>query len=48
MQSYYIGTPLNRHPSMADTQDITDNSDCFSMDFNTLEIPEQQTPRYSV
>ena len=34
---YYSGTPLNRHPSTADTHDITDNSespDCPSIHFN--------------
>ena len=39
----YSGAPLNRHPSIADTHDITDNSespDRFSIDFNTSETPE--------
>jgi len=39
----YSGTPLNGHPSTADTHDIRDNSespDRFSIDFNTLETPE--------
>ena len=34
---YYGGTPLNGHPSTADTCDIMDNSecmDCISIDFN--------------
>ena len=34
----YSGTPLNGHPSKADTHDITDNSespDCPSIHFNT-------------
>ena len=34
----YSGTPLNGHPSIADTHDITDNSespDCLSIHFNT-------------
>ena len=34
----YSGTPLNGHPSKADTHDITDNSespDCLSIHFNT-------------
>ena len=34
----YSGTPLNGHPSTADTHNITDNSespDCPSIDFNT-------------
>ena len=34
----YSGTPLNGHPSTADTHDITDNSespDCPSIHFNT-------------
>ena len=34
----YSGTPLNGHPSTADTHDITDNSespDCPSVHFNT-------------
>ena len=34
----YIGTPLNGHPKIADTHDITDNSespDSPSIDFNT-------------
>ena len=34
----YSGTPLNGHPLIADTHDITDNSespDCPSIDFNT-------------
>ena len=40
----YSGTPLNGHPSTADTHDITDNSktpDCPSIHFNT------QVPRNS-
>ena len=39
----YSGAPLNGHPSIADTHDITDNSespDRFSIDFNTSETPE--------
>jgi len=34
----YSGTPLNGHPSKADTHDIMDNSespDCPSIHFNT-------------
>ena len=34
----YTGTPLNGHPSTADTHDITDNSespDCPSVNFST-------------
>ena len=34
------GTPLNGHPSTADTCDATDNSEsteCNSIDFNTLK-----------
>ena len=34
----YSGTPLNEHPSKADTQDLTDNSespDCPFIHFNT-------------
>ena len=47
----YSGTPLNGHPSTADTCDITDNSecpDCISVEFNTFKPPQQRTPRYSV
>ena len=36
--SLYSGTPLNGHPSTADTHDIRDNSgspDCPSIHFNT-------------
>ena len=43
MLDIYSGTLLNGHPSMADTHDITDNSespDRFSIEFNTLETPE--------
>ena len=36
----YSGTPVNRHPSMADTHDITDNSESPDHYFNTLETPE--------
>ena len=46
----YSGTPLNGHPSTADTCDITDNSecpDCISIDFNIFKPPQQRTPRYS-
>ena len=35
----YSGTPLNGHPSTADTCYITDNSECpdrISIDFNTF------------
>ena len=38
----YSGTPLNGHPSTADTCDITDVSecpDCMSIDFNTFKTP---------
>ena len=37
-ENIYSGTPLNGHPSTADTYDITDNSespDCPSVHFNT-------------
>ena len=37
----YSGTPLNGHPSTADTHDITDNSespDYPSINFNTSEL----------
>ena len=47
----YSGTPLNGHPSTADTCDIMDNSECqdhISIHFNTFELPQQRTPRYSV
>ena len=39
----YSGTPLNGHPSIADTHDKTDNSespDCPSIDFNTSATAE--------
>ena len=39
----YSGTPLNGHPSMADTHDITDNSespDRFAIDFNGTMVIE--------
>ena len=48
---YYSGSPLNRHPSTADTHNITDTCDCpdhISIDFNTLKTPEQQTTCYSI
>ena len=38
-------------PRLADTRDITDNSecpDCISIDFNTFKPPQQRTLRYSV
>ena len=38
----YSGTPLNRHPSTADTHDITDNSESLdypSIHFNILKQP---------
>ena len=38
MEFVYSGTPLNGHPSTADTHVITDNSespDCPSVHFNT-------------
>lgn len=41
--SAYSGTPLNGHPSTADTHVISDSSeslDRHSVDFNTLEPPE--------
>ena len=42
-QNYkYSETPLNGHPSTADTCDID------SIDFNILETPDEQTPRYSI
>ena len=47
----YSGTPLNGHPSTADTHNITDNSespDCPSVHFNTSATPEQRTPHYSI
>ena len=47
----YSGTTINGHPSTADTHDITDTFDCpdrISIDFNTLKIPEERTPRYSI
>ena len=40
----YSGTPLNGHPSMADTCDIMDISehpDRISIDFNTFKTPQQ-------
>ena len=43
IQTQYSGTPLNGHPSTADTHNITDNSespDHFSIDFNTLQPPQ--------
>ena len=51
--SYYMysGTPLNRHPSTADTYNITDISECpgrISIDFSTFKTPQQWTPRYSI
>ena len=49
--SVYSGTPLNGHLSMADTCDVTDNSECLnciSIDFNVFKPPQQWTPRYSV
>ena len=42
ISSFYIGTSLNGHPSMADTCNITDklsSPDCFSIDFRTFETP---------
>ena len=47
----YSETPLNGHPSTADTYTITHsckNPKCFSIDFNILETPEQWTPYYYV
>ena len=41
--NHYSGTPLNGHPSTADTYDITDTfkcPECFSICFNTLATPE--------
>ena len=41
--STYSGTPLNGHPSTADTCNIMDNSecpDCISIDFNILKPPQ--------
>ena len=38
-------------PHLADTCDITDNSECpdrISIDFNIFKPPQQQIPRYSV
>ena len=47
----YSRTPLNRHPTTADTCDKTDSSkspERISLDFNTFKTPELRTPRYSV
>ena len=47
----YSGTQLNGHPSIVDTCDITDNSECLdyiSIDFNIFKPPQQWTPRYSI
>ena len=47
----YSGTPLNGHPSTADTWDITDISECLNcmfIDFNTFKTPQQRTSHYSV
>ena len=46
---HYSGTPLNGLPSMADTCNIMDNSecpDCISIHFNTFKSSQQRTPRY--
>ena len=48
---HYSVTPLNGHPSTADTYDTTDTfkcPKCFSIYFNTLATPEWRTPPYSV
>ena len=50
-EEVYSGTPLNGHPSTADTCDKTDSSKSpkrIPIDFNTLKTPELRTPRYSV
>ena len=47
----YSGTPLNRHPSMADSCDITDISECpdhISMDFNTFKTPQVSIRTHSL
>ena len=51
LEQDYSGTPLNGHPSTADTCNITDISeypDCMSIDFNTFKIAQQWTPRSSI